>query len=155
MRASETILGVSIVILFSVIIARKRTDENNGDAESASVDVDEAGAIACAGNDWCEAIENAFGIAALSLDDSMRLVSLGPCASRLARGAAGKRGMRPHLFDIAPEGASRTMLEGVALARRGVSSSRRVVWDRMKVGASFAPLADGGVMVLIREMEEV
>ena len=151
----ETILGVTIVILFSVLITRKRTSEGKGDDESASGDVDDAGVTACAGNDWCEAIENAFGIAALCLDDSMRLVSLGPCASRLVRETSGERGVRPHLFDIAPEGASRTMLEGVALARRGVASSRRVAWEQAKVGASFAPLANGGVMVLIREIEEV
>lgn len=154
MIAIETILGVSIVVLFSAIIARKRTSETKGD-ESTFGDVDDAGATACAGNDWCEAIENAFGMATLCLDDSMRLVSLGPCASKLAREVSGGRGVRPHLFDIAPEGASRTMLEGVALARRGISSSRRVVWEKAKVGASFAPLANGGVMVLIRDMEEV
>lgn len=155
MIAIETILGMAAVILFSVFIARKRASEGDGDDGGASGDVDDAGAIDCAGSDWCEAIESASGIPAFCLDDFMRLASLGPRASKLMRKTPGIRGVRPHLFDIVPEGASRTMLEGAALARRGVSSSRRVAWERMDVGASFAPFTNGGVMVLIREMEEV
>jgi hypothetical protein len=148
--AIESIAGVAIMILFLAFVMRER-ERKKSPAETAPA---ESGCnVSLSEMGWCAAMEDASGAAVLGLDDSMRLVSLGPRAARLMH-AAPDGDARSHLFDIAPKSASRSMLEGAALARRGVSSSRRIEWGKLEFGASFAPLENGGVVILIRDMEE-
>lgn len=152
MIAIESILGVAILILFLAFVTRRRERKGRGGQADCS-DIELKSPVEISGDDWCEALENALGIAAFSLDDSMRLSHMGPGASRLMSRTSGEA--RAHLFDIIPKTASRPMLEGAALARRGISSSRFLDWEGLDVGASFVPLTHGKIAILIMKLGEV